>query len=173
MFGRATITLGIGPHSSSFFFSSPKLSGRRLDVYHTLAPGVAIVRILNAGLKCAACGSLDIQDSKMTPKNRHLHTIAQLCWAVSSQLRNVSTIRKKLVKQQYVPHMPSQYGKCRPTKGRDRFRSLGFASWLCYCSDIAEWKSTKVCTMFGRLLGWGGRHLYSEGGHHVGHRPTF
>jgi len=58
MFGRATITLGIGPHSSifmlwfvlsSFFlllvFSSPNLSGRRLDVYHTLAHGVALVRI--------------------------------------------------------------------------------------------------------------------------------
>ena len=30
---------------SSFFFSSPNLSGRRLDVYHTLAHGVALVRI--------------------------------------------------------------------------------------------------------------------------------
>ena len=28
-----------------FFFSSPNLSGRRLDVYHTLAHGVALVRI--------------------------------------------------------------------------------------------------------------------------------
>jgi len=27
------------------FFSSPNLSGRRLDVYHTLAHGVALVRI--------------------------------------------------------------------------------------------------------------------------------
>ena len=35
------------PVSSSFFFlfSSPNLSGRRLDVYHTLAHGVALVRI--------------------------------------------------------------------------------------------------------------------------------
>ena len=31
--------------SSSSFFSSPNLSGRRLDVYHTLAHGVALVRI--------------------------------------------------------------------------------------------------------------------------------
>jgi len=30
---------------SSFFISSPNLSGRRLDVYHTLAHGVALVRI--------------------------------------------------------------------------------------------------------------------------------
>jgi len=31
--------------SSIFIFSSPNLSGRRLDVYHTLAHGVALVRI--------------------------------------------------------------------------------------------------------------------------------
>jgi len=31
--------------SSSSFFSSPNFSGRRLDVYHTLAHGVALVRI--------------------------------------------------------------------------------------------------------------------------------
>jgi len=31
--------------SSIFFFSSPNLSGRRLDVYHTLTHGVALVRI--------------------------------------------------------------------------------------------------------------------------------
>ena len=30
---------------SLFLFSSPNLSGRRLDVYHTLAHGVALVRI--------------------------------------------------------------------------------------------------------------------------------
>jgi len=68
IFGRAAITFGIGPHSSSFFFSSPILSGRRLDVYHTSTHGVALVRILNAGLKCAARGSLKIQDVKMTQK---------------------------------------------------------------------------------------------------------
>ena len=44
---------------------------------------------------------------------------------------------KKLVKQQYLPHMSLQYGKLRPTSGWDRFVSLGatqlistgFASW--------------------------------------------
>jgi len=37
----------------------------------------------------------------------HLGSIAQLCQAVSSQLRHVSTIRKNLVKQQYLLHMSS------------------------------------------------------------------
>jgi len=31
--------------SSIYLFSSPNLSGRRLDVYHTLTHGVALVRI--------------------------------------------------------------------------------------------------------------------------------
>jgi len=31
--------------------------------------------------------------------------------------------------------------------------STGFASWLRYCSDIAQRRPSKLCTMFGRLLG--------------------
>ena len=42
---------------------------------------------------------------KKVAKNRHLGTIAQLCWAISSQLWHVSIIGKKLVKQQYLLHM--------------------------------------------------------------------
>jgi len=68
MFDRATITLGIGPHSSSSYFSSPNLSGRRLNVYHISQHGVALVRIYNAGLKCAARGSLGMQDPKIAKK---------------------------------------------------------------------------------------------------------
>jgi len=60
-----------------------------------------VVDIQNAGLKCTARGLLEMQD----PKNCHLCTIAQLCRAISSQLRHVSTIGKKPVKHQYLPHM--------------------------------------------------------------------
>ena len=42
---------------------------------------------------------------KNDAKNRHLRTIAQLCQAISSQLRYVDN-RKKLVKQQYLPTCP-------------------------------------------------------------------
>jgi len=55
---------------------------------------------------------------------------------------------KKLVKQQYLFHMSPQYGELLPTNGWDLFRSLGnptpqqsstgFASWLCYCSDVTQ-----------------------------------
>jgi len=30
--------------------------------------------------------------------------------------------------------------------------STGFASLLCYCSDVTHWRPTKPCTTFGRLL---------------------
>jgi len=62
-------------------FSSPILSGRRLNVYHTATYDVALVRVKNAGLKCAARGSLKTQDTKI----RHLRTIAKLCRAISLQ----------------------------------------------------------------------------------------
>jgi len=54
---------------------SPSLnpSGRRVDVYHTSTHGVALVRIWNAGLKCAARGSLEIKAAKMTQKSPSAH----------------------------------------------------------------------------------------------------
>ena len=51
-----------------FFFSSPNLSRRRLDVCHTSTHGVALVRISDAGLKPAARGLLKTQDPKKSPK---------------------------------------------------------------------------------------------------------
>jgi len=43
--GQTIIFLPCGFYLSSFFFSSPNLSGRRLDVYHTSTHDVALVRI--------------------------------------------------------------------------------------------------------------------------------
>ena len=57
-----------------------------------------------------------------------MRTIAQLCRAIASKLRH-------------------EFGAPQQI-------STGFASWLCYCSDVAHRRTTKVCTMFGRLLGW-------------------
>jgi len=46
-----------------------------------------------------------------TQKNRHLRTILQLCQAISLQLLHISTIGKKLVKQQFLLQMSPQYGE--------------------------------------------------------------
>jgi len=52
------------------FYSSPNLSGRRLDVYNISTHGVALERISNAGQKCAARGSLEMQDPNKTASIR-------------------------------------------------------------------------------------------------------
>jgi len=52
---------------------------------------------------------------KKSPKNRHLGTIAQLCPAISWQLKHVSTIGKTYVKQQYLLHTFPQYGELWPS----------------------------------------------------------
>jgi len=54
---------------------------------------------------------------KKVAKKHHLGTIAEICRAISLQLRHVLTIRKKRVKQQYVLQMSPQYGELRPTNG--------------------------------------------------------
>jgi len=57
-------------------------------------------------------------------------TTAQLCqtrpfiFATKAHIDN----RKKLVKQQYILHMSSEYGELRPTNGWDLFGSLGYPS---------------------------------------------
>ena len=76
---------------------------------------------LSANLRCRSetCCTWLAENTgrKKVAKNRHLGTMAQLCRAIFSQIRHVSTIGKKLVKQQYVLHMSPQYGELRPTSG--------------------------------------------------------
>ena len=100
---------------------------------------------------------------KKSPKIRHLGTIAQLCRAISSQLRHVSTIGKKLVKQQYLFHMSSQYGELQPTSGWDLLSSLGHPSKFQRVSHLGSVTARHYSS--GRQPNFAalnrGRHLYS------------
>jgi len=59
------------------FLLFPRLfSDWRLDVYYTSIDDVVSVRIKNAGLKCAARGSLKIQDAKI---RYYAHNFVALC----------------------------------------------------------------------------------------------
>jgi len=51
---------------------------------------------------------------KKSLKSCHLRTIAQLCRAISSQLRHVSTVRKKTCKAAICPPEAQQYGYFGP-----------------------------------------------------------
>jgi len=63
-----------------------------------------------------------------TQKNRQKFTISQLCWAISLQLKHVSTIGKNLLNSNITPLMYLQYGELRLTSGWDHFVSLGHPS---------------------------------------------
>jgi len=70
----------------------------------------------SAGLKCAARGSLQMQDPKKSPKIAiwaHPTTLSGYIFATKAFIDN----RKKLVKQQYLLYMSPQYGELRPTSG--------------------------------------------------------
>ena len=129
------------------------------------------MRIWNACLKCAARGSLKIQDAK----NRHFCTSPQFCRAISSELRHISTFRKKLVKQ----HNPST---CP-----DNMVNFGLlTAEICWrvCGTSANVNGFHVleALMHGTIVvgvSWTLQH-WTEGatyirqnGHHVGHWPIF
>ena len=83
---------------------------------------------LSANLECRSEMCCTWLAENTGRKNRHLRTIAQFCWAISSQLRHVSTIGNKHVKQQYLLHKSLQYGELQPTSSWDRVVSLGHPS---------------------------------------------
>ena len=64
--------------------------------------------------------------------------------------------------------MSTQYGKlgelaaeiCWRVWGNQQI-STGFASGLCYCSDVAQPKPTKLCTKFDHLLCWDTIYTFS------------
>jgi len=102
---------------------------------------------------------------KKVAKNRHLGTIAQLRQAISLQLRHISTIGKKFVKQHYLLHMSLQYGERWPSSGWYPFVSLGnpckFQRVLRLGSVTAQHSSIGRQPNFAALNR--GRHLHSAG----------
>jgi len=112
---------------------------------------------------------------KKVAKNRHLGTIAQLCRAISLQLRHVLTIGKKRVKQQYVLHMSPQYGELRPTSGWDRLTSLGYPSKFQLVLRLGSVTGRHLVVGVSQTLRhWTESATYIRlGDHHVGHWPTF
>ena len=94
--------------------------------------------------------------NKKSPSANHRTNLSNYIFANKACIDN----RKTLVKQQYLLQMYPQYDELLSTNGWGRLASLGhpqqistgFASSLRYCSDVAQRKLTKPCTMCGRLL---------------------
>ena len=147
--------------SSMFFFT--RLFSAAADWMSTILPHMVWP---SATLRCRSktcCTRLaENTGRKKSTKIRHLRIIAQLCRALYSQLRHVSTTGK-IVKQQYLPHISLQYGERRPTSGLDLLASLGHPSKF--------QRLSRLCSVTARHSGSGrepnyaalnrGRHLYS------------
>jgi len=130
----------------------------------------------NLGCRSETCCTRLAENTgrKKVAKNRHLGTIVQICRAISSQLRHISTIGKKHVKQQYVLHMSLQFGELRPTNGWDGLTSLGHPCKFQPVSRLGSVTARHLVVGVSQTVALNrGRHLYSPGVHHVGHWPTF
>jgi len=104
--------------------------------------------------------SFSLLPSRQSPLLR-LRTIAQLCRVISSQLRNVSTIKKKLVKQQYLLHNMVNFGPlmaeicCRVWGTPANFNGFRVLAALLHGTLVVGISQTVALNR--------GRHLYSAG----------
>ena len=104
--------------------------------------------------------------TQKSPKIRHLGTIAQVCRAISSQLRHLSTIGKNLLSASTYstcPHNMVNFGPLTAEINSGVWStpaiSSGFASWQRY--GTARHSSSGRQPNFAALNR--GRHLYSAG----------
>ena len=131
--------------SSIFYlFSSPNLSGRRLDVYTILRH---MVWPYSANLECRSetgCTRLaGNAGPKKSPKSRHLGIITQYCRDISAQLRYISTIGKNILSSNTsstCPHNMVNFGplatEIGPVVWGTSANFNGFASWQRYCTAL-------------------------------------
>ena len=97
-------------------------------------------------------------------KNRHLGTIAQICRAISSQLRHAWTIGKNLLSSNISSTRPDNmvnFGLLTAENGWEFGAPLqistGFASWQHYCTHSSTGRQPNFAALNT------GRHLYSKG----------
>jgi len=144
-------------------FSSPVLSRHRLDVlglsyFHTWCG-------LGANLECRsemcctrrAANTGRKKIAKNSPSAHNRTTLSGYIFAAKAFIRN----RKKVLNSNtssICPHNMLNFSPltaeiCSLFWGIQQIWT-GFASWSRYCTDVAQRRSTNLCTMFGRLLGW-------------------
>ena len=112
---------------------------------------------------------------KKVAKNRHLGTIVQLCWAISSQLRHVSTIGKNLLSSNMsfrCSHNMANMGPLTAEIGpvvwgtAANFNGFHVLAALLHGSQVVSVSQTlRRCTE--------GSTYVRQGDHHVEYWPTF
>jgi len=111
---------------------------------------------------------------KKVAKNRHLGTIAQICRAMSSQMRYASTIGKNLLSSNISSTCPRNMVNFGPLAAEivslvwgtpANFNGFGVLAALLHGILVVGVSQTAALTE--------GATYIRQGGHHVGHWPTF
>ena len=108
-------------------------------------------------------------------QNRHLGTIAQFCRAISSQLRHISTIGKKLLSSNTSSTCPHNMANFGPLTAEIDWPVWGtpanFNGFRVFATLL---NGTLVVGVSQTLRGWTeGATYVRQGDHHVEHWPTF
>jgi len=88
-----------------------------------------------------------------SPSGHHRRTLSGYIFATKACVDN----RKKIVKQQYVLQMSSQYGEIVSLVWGTHQISTAFASWQRYCTACSSWRQPNFAALNR------GRHLRSAG----------
>jgi len=113
---------------------------------------------------------------KKSSKIRHLGPIAQLCWTISLQLRHISTIGKTLLDSNISPHVLTiimvNFGPLAAELGSVVWGTP--ANFNGFHVLAALLHDTLVVGVSQTLRRWReGATCIRQGGHQVGHWPTF
>jgi len=112
---------------------------------------------------------------KKSSKNHHLGTIAQICRAISLQLRQISTIGKNLLSSNTSSTCYHNVVNFGPLAAQIDLVVWGIpANFNGFCVLAALLHGRQVLGVSQTLRRWTeGATYIRQGGHHVGHWPTF
>jgi len=111
-------------------------------------------------LKCAARSS-QYRKQKLSQKSLSAHHRTTLLGYMFATKACIDNQKKNLLDgniSSICPHNMVNFGPLMTGSvgefGASQQILTGFVSWLHYCTDVAQRRSTKPCRMFGCLLGW-------------------
>jgi len=130
---------------------------------------------LSADLKCRSEMCCTWLTGNTGRKNHHLRTIAQLCQAISLQLRCVLTVRKSLLSSNMssrCPHNIVNFGPLTAEIGSGVWGTPANFNRFCVLASLLH--GSQVVSVSQTLRHWTeGATYVPQGDHHVGHWPTF
>jgi len=131
----------------------------------------------NLRFRCETCCTRLTENTgcKKVAKNRHLGTIAQLCRAISSQLRHISTIGKNLLSSNMSSRCPHNMVNFGPLAAEISLPVWGTAANFNGFRVLAALlHGSQVVSVSQTLRRWTeGATYVRQGDHHVVHWPTF